>query len=315
MNAIVGDMEGNAERVRAGLREAREIGADIAVFPELCLTGYPPEDLLFRRSFLKAAEIGVRRLARRRTGSPRSSALPKTPRRGCSTRPPSWPIGASSPPTGRSTSPTTAFSTRSGISSQASPRPSIPSAASRSAFSSARTSGSPTAPGADGETGRARSSRSQFLPLSCREGPRAGEDARRACQGVQGLDRLREPRGRPGRDGLRRPVARRLAGRQDDRPRARFPGGDHHGGPPGFEREVRGAVPVPFRPAASRPPVPAPPKAAYLPIEDEVFEALVCGTRDYVEKNRFPGVVIGLSGGIDSSLVAAVAVGRLGRRG
>lgn len=42
--------------------------------------------------------------------------------------------------------------------------------------------------------------------------------------------------------------------------------------------------------------------------EEEVFRALVTGTRDYIEKNRFPGVVIGLSGGLDSSIVAAVAV-------
>ncbi len=46
--------------------------------------------------------------------------------------------------------------------------------------------------------------------------------------------------------------------------------------------------------------------------EEEIFRALVLGTRDYVEKNRFPGVIIGLSGGIDSSLVAAVAVEALG---
>ncbi|MCL2103221.1 MAG: NAD+ synthase [Syntrophorhabdaceae bacterium] len=41
--------------------------------------------------------------------------------------------------------------------------------------------------------------------------------------------------------------------------------------------------------------------------EEEVFRALVTGTRDYIEKNRFPGVIIGLSGGLDSSIVAAVA--------
>ncbi len=46
--------------------------------------------------------------------------------------------------------------------------------------------------------------------------------------------------------------------------------------------------------------------------EEEIFRALVLGTRDYVEKNRFPGTIIGLSGGIDSALVAAVAVEALG---
>jgi NAD+ synthase (glutamine-hydrolysing) len=49
-----------------------------------------------------------------------------------------------------------------------------------------------------------------------------------------------------------------------------------------------------------------------LPPVHEVYEALVVGTRDYVRKNGFTDVVIGLSGGIDSSLVAAIAVDALG---
>ncbi len=53
----------------------------------------------------------------------------------------------------------------------------------------------------------------------------------------------------------------------------------------------------------------APPE---LTVEEEVFEALVLGTRDYFVKNGFGTAVIGLSGGIDSSLVAAVAVEALG---
>ena len=49
-----------------------------------------------------------------------------------------------------------------------------------------------------------------------------------------------------------------------------------------------------------------------LPEEQSVYEALVCGTRDYVDKNGFPGVILGLSGGVDSALVAAIAVDALG---
>ncbi|MEX2495477.1 MAG: NAD+ synthase [Woeseia sp.] len=52
--------------------------------------------------------------------------------------------------------------------------------------------------------------------------------------------------------------------------------------------------------------------AAYLPVEQSVYEALVTGTRDYVHKNGFPGVVLGLSGGIDSALVLAIACDALG---
>ncbi|BES69990.1 NAD+ synthase [Marinobacter nanhaiticus D15-8W] len=48
---LVGDIPGNAERIRAAAEKAaNEQGADIVVFPELCLTGYPPEDLLLRPS-------------------------------------------------------------------------------------------------------------------------------------------------------------------------------------------------------------------------------------------------------------------------
>src|SRR5438552_10456563 len=48
-------------------------------------------------------------------------------------------------------------------------------------------------------------------------------------------------------------------------------------------------------------------------LEPHVYHALVMGVRDYVNKNRFPGVLIGLSGGIDSALTLAVAVDALGR--
>ncbi len=50
-----------------------------------------------------------------------------------------------------------------------------------------------------------------------------------------------------------------------------------------------------------------------LPETEEIYEALVLGTRDYVKKNGFDKVIIGLSGGIDSSLVATIAVDALGR--
>ncbi len=45
---------------------------------------------------------------------------------------------------------------------------------------------------------------------------------------------------------------------------------------------------------------------------ERVYQALVLGTRDYIQKNQFPGVLIGLSGGIDSALTAAIAVDALG---
>jgi len=55
MNTVVGDLDGNRERIVARLEEAREAGADLVLFPELTTTGYPPEDLLLRPGFLRAA--------------------------------------------------------------------------------------------------------------------------------------------------------------------------------------------------------------------------------------------------------------------
>jgi NAD+ synthase (glutamine-hydrolysing) len=55
MNTIVGDLDGNLERITARLEEAREEGAELVLFPELATTGYPPEDLLLRPGFLRAA--------------------------------------------------------------------------------------------------------------------------------------------------------------------------------------------------------------------------------------------------------------------
>ena len=54
------------------------------------------------------------------------------------------------------------------------------------------------------------------------------------------------------------------------------------------------------------------PDALWVRGEAMIYRAVVLGVRDYIEKNRFPGVVIGLSGGVDSALVAAMAVDALG---
>jgi NAD+ synthase len=54
------------------------------------------------------------------------------------------------------------------------------------------------------------------------------------------------------------------------------------------------------------------PLAAPLTHEAQIYAAMMLGLRDYVEKNRFPGIVLGLSGGIDSALSAAVAADALG---
>ncbi len=62
-NLPVGDIDGNLERLRARIREARSRGADLVVFPELALTGYPPEDLLLKPGFVRDAAAALEDLS------------------------------------------------------------------------------------------------------------------------------------------------------------------------------------------------------------------------------------------------------------
>src|SRR2546428_743833 len=68
INPTVGDLDGNREKILQGLDEAREAGADLVLFPELAVTGYPPEDLLLRPGFIRAAQRSVEELAREAHG-------------------------------------------------------------------------------------------------------------------------------------------------------------------------------------------------------------------------------------------------------
>ena len=68
INTVVGDLDGNGERILTGLDDAKGQGADVVLFPELAVTGYPPEDLLLRPSFIHAARTKVEELARQARG-------------------------------------------------------------------------------------------------------------------------------------------------------------------------------------------------------------------------------------------------------
>ena len=63
LNAVVGDLDGNRARILSALDEARAAGADLVVYPELAVTGYPPEDLLLRPGFLTAARRSLVQIA------------------------------------------------------------------------------------------------------------------------------------------------------------------------------------------------------------------------------------------------------------
>jgi NAD+ synthase (glutamine-hydrolysing) len=68
INPTVGDIDGNARKIADRMAEAREQGAALVVFPELALSGYPPEDLLLKTSFLERAAAALQELAAQARG-------------------------------------------------------------------------------------------------------------------------------------------------------------------------------------------------------------------------------------------------------
>jgi NAD+ synthase (glutamine-hydrolysing) len=63
VDPVVGDLDGNRELILARIEEAKAAGADLVLLPELSVTGYPPEDLLLRPGFVRAARASVDRIA------------------------------------------------------------------------------------------------------------------------------------------------------------------------------------------------------------------------------------------------------------
>lgn len=63
INTTVGDLDGNVQTIKTYLARARELGADLVAFPELAVTGYPPEDLLLKPSFIAANRAALGEIA------------------------------------------------------------------------------------------------------------------------------------------------------------------------------------------------------------------------------------------------------------
>lgn len=65
INVVVGDIDGNADRISQWIDRAREIHADVVTFPELAVTGYPPEDLLLKPQFIDANLAALQKIVSR----------------------------------------------------------------------------------------------------------------------------------------------------------------------------------------------------------------------------------------------------------
>jgi NAD+ synthase (glutamine-hydrolysing) len=68
INPTLGDLEGNVEKIRYYIRESKEKDADLVAFPELAITGYPPQDLLFENRFVQENKRLLERIVKESTG-------------------------------------------------------------------------------------------------------------------------------------------------------------------------------------------------------------------------------------------------------
>ncbi len=77
INTKVGDLKGNTEKILAGMHQGRHQRADIAVFPELALTGYPPEDMLLLPHFMQAVQASLNEIIAASTAITAIVGLPR----------------------------------------------------------------------------------------------------------------------------------------------------------------------------------------------------------------------------------------------
>jgi len=329
MNPAVGDLPGNLERIRSATLEAKRRGVQILAFPELMLCGYPPEDLLLKPRFLQDCERALGKAADLARGIVLLVGAPE---------PPGEP--------GRNPYNTCAILSRGRVAARYRKMhlPNYGVFDERRYFEPgaealvARFGGlsigvnicediwaedGPT-PVQASEGGASVVFNISASPYHRRKGPeRERLMRRRARQNgcylayvnlVGGQDELvfdgssviAGPDGRTIARG--NPFEEHLIVADIDRSRAR--GAAKRGNRPRAQELVTADIgPLP-RPR-KRPPV-GRRRVDHLKPTEEVYRALVLGTRDYVEKNGFDCVVLGLSGGIDSALAAVIAVDALG---
>ncbi|MGH3441636.1 MAG: NAD+ synthase [Nitriliruptorales bacterium] len=313
VDTLVGDIDGNVDRILAAWRRAAEAGADLVAFPELAVTGYPPEDLLLKPEFVEANTAAVRKLAER--GPTETAAV----------------IGfvgqddghGDGDGDGREWDVTVAAREDLHNSAVAIVEGRVVGTYHKGrlpiygVFDEARWFG------VDDDPLVVEVAGTRVGITICEDmWTEGGPVARSVAAGAEAVVNINASPYHRGKHEDRERWARHHAGSRDvwvayvncvgGQDGLVFDG-DSFVCAPGEDVVARGAqfaedlVVVDLDPDAERPQVPD----RLDPVE-EVWAALVLGTGDYCRKNRFEKAVVGLSGGIDSSVTAAVAADALG---
>ena len=322
LNTTVGDIDGNCARIRDAIAAAREAGSAIVAFPELAVTGYPPEDLVLRRSFCEASRTATADLAPATDGiiavvgfvdtvggNPYNATavfvdghLADTyhkrllPNYGVFDEERYFERGLTTP-VYRAGDLSFGVSICEDIWDADGP---VVDMARGGAELCVNINASPYHRGRGAE-------RASMLAARATD----NDIAIAYVNAVGGQDELVFDGGSIALDPHGQVIATGPQFRDDLLVVDLELGGDAPRPPqdsvPGIRR-----VDLDFAPDLTPPDAPSRPHSAPLPDEAEVWEALVLGTRDYLHKTGFTRAYIGLSGGIDSSVVAAVAVDALG---
>jgi NAD+ synthase (glutamine-hydrolysing) len=298
LNLFVGDVAGNAQRIVASSAEARDrMHADLVLFPELSLSGYPPEDLLFHNGLRQQVNRALERVRNETSGITVVAGYPEYVEESIFNA---------------------AAVLRDGQIVANYRKQELPNYAVFDEKRYFESGGEPCIVETKGIRVGLIICEDVWLPNSARAARDHGAQLIAVINGSPYSLRYQERREEVVRERVRETglpiVYVNLLGGQDE---LVFDGGSFVMNAQGEVVQrvapyVEGLFPVDIDLVDGR----AVPRPAHveplLSEEASVYNALVMGVRDYVNKHRFPGIVLGLSGGIDSALTLAIAVDALG---
>ena len=305
LNFVVGDMPGNAQKIIAAAREAHALGAQLLLTPELAVCGYAAEDLFLRPAFLAACDDAVKAVARETAGLQGLAIVLGHPQ------------ALSADAAAFSVCRNAASVVRNGQVEQTYFKRELPN---YQVFDERRyfvAGQEPCVFKVAGVRVGVLICEDAWYSAAARDAAAAGAQVLAVINASpfhlgKSAEREQTMRERVAETGLPLLYAH-LVGGQDEvvfegRSFALGADGRVAGRAPGFIenlftvrlQQAQGAIEL----IADVHPVPS--------ADADLWDALVLGVRDYVTKNGFPGVLLGLSGGIDSALVLAIAVDALG---